>query len=230
MTDNQENKLRMYFTVSAVCDSNQEIWLDNEVFTSDYQRFKSKIPKIEACRDQMRIENIMVDSLKSLDRVDLEEMAFFLSGKILHYAKESGNQLLVAELRNHRDNIITANDIELIEICNMITNQASTDLNKLMDYGINAENVAALQQLTSSYFINMTRVKTYHSKYKTTEELLRKYFKDADDVLRHRLDNDIEFYKNSDPEFYGQYKTARIVIGLEPLTRIEIKKMVDAIN
>jgi hypothetical protein len=230
MTDNQENKLRMYFTVSAVCDNNAELWQDNEVFTSDYQKFKSKIPKIEKCRDQMKIENIITDTIKSLDRVELEEMAFYLSGKILQFAKESGNQLLMAEIHNHRDNLGNASDIELIEICNVIANHASTNLHNLVAFNVDLESVAGLQQLTSAYFITMTRLKTSHAKYKSTEELLRKLFKDTDDMLRSRLDNDIEFYKSSDPEFYGQYKTARIVIGLEPFTRIEMNKMVSAIN
>jgi hypothetical protein len=230
MTDNQENKLRMYFTVSAVCDNSIELWQDNEVFVADYQRFQSKIPKIEKCRDLMRIENIITDSIKSFDRVELEEMAFYLSGKILHLAKESGNQHLIAEIRNNRDNLSNVTDIELIKICNAIANDASTNLNNLLVQGVTAESVASLQQLTSSFFVNMNRLKNFHSKYKTTEELLRKHFKDADDLLRNKLDNDIEFYKNSDPEFYGQYKTARIVIGLEPFTKIEIRKMVGSIN
>ena len=230
MTDNQENKLRMYFTVSAVCESNAELWQDNEVFVADFQRFKLKIPKIEKCRDQMRVENIIHESIKSFDRVELEELAFYLSGKIMAYAKNSGDQLLQAEIKNQRDNIVSASDTELVEICNSLTNKASTDLMKLIDYGVFAETIANLQQLASAYFANLDRARIYHSKYKTTEELLRKYFKDVDDILRNKLDNDIEFYKNSDPEFYGQYKTARIVIGLEPLTRLEIKKMVEAIN
>ena len=230
MTDNQENKLRMYFTVSAVCESNTELWQDNEVFVSDFQRFKSKIPRIEKCRDQLRIENIITDSIKSIDRVELEELAFYLSGKILSFAKDSGNKALQAEVRNNRDNIGNATDIELIEICNMLTNQASTNLAQLSTYSVNAESIGTLQQLTSSFFAHMDRAKMFHSKYRTTEELLRKLFKDVDDILRNKLDNDIEFYKNSDPEFYGQYKTARIVIGLEPFTMMEMKKMVSMIN
>lgn len=230
MTDNQENKLRMYFTVSAVCESNTELWQDNEIFVSDFQRFKSKIPKIEYCRDQMRIENIISCSIKSFDRVELEEMAYYLSGKILHYAKDNNNQSLHAQIRNYRDILCDITDIELVEICNTLADQASTNLCQLGDYGVTTELIAEIQQLSSFYFVNINRAKASHSKYKTNEDLLRKYIKDADDLLRNKLDNDIEFYKNSDPEFYGQYKTARIVIGLEPYTLLEMRKMVSAIN
>ena len=230
MTDNQENKLRMYFTVSAICESNTELWQDNEVFVADFRRFKSKIPKIEHCRDQMKIESIITNSIKGFDRVELEEMAFYLSGKILNFAKDKGDQSLHAEIRNIRDTLCNMSDIELIETCNALANQASTDLNSLLAYEVTAEIVAEIQQLTSTYFVNMGRAKSSHAKYKSTEEFLRKYMKDADDLLRNKLDNDIEFYKNSDPEFFGQYKTARIVIGLEPFTMMEMKKTVNATN
>ena len=40
-----------------------------------------------------------------------------------------------------------------------------------------------------------------------------KLFKEADDILSKRMDLDIELFKASMPEFYSQYKTARIIIS-----------------
>jgi len=57
MTDKQENKLRMYFTVSAVCESNVEVWQDNESFRSAFEAFCLKIPLIEKLRDVQEVEN-----------------------------------------------------------------------------------------------------------------------------------------------------------------------------
>ncbi|NJK97472.1 MAG: hypothetical protein HC905_23495 [Bacteroidales bacterium] len=57
MTDKQENKLRMYLTVSAVCESNVEVWQDNESFRAVFEAFCLKIPMIEKLRDIQEIEN-----------------------------------------------------------------------------------------------------------------------------------------------------------------------------
>lgn len=57
MTDKQENKLRMYLTVSAVCESNVEVWQDNESFKSAFEVFCLKIPMIEKLRDIQEIES-----------------------------------------------------------------------------------------------------------------------------------------------------------------------------
>jgi hypothetical protein len=226
MTDNQENKLRMYYTVSAVCDYHIELWQDNEVFVFDYHRFKQKIPKIEKCREQVRIESILAETFKSFDRVELEEMAYYLSGKLKFFAKYTGNQSLFAQVCNSRDNICMANHYELISICNLLADHGSTYLNQLSPYDITPESVAALQQLTSLFFVNLKRAKSSHQKNKSTEEQLRKLFRDIDNTLRSRLDNNIEFYKNSNPEFYTQYKAARVIFGTEPPYIKETKELV----
>jgi hypothetical protein len=226
MTDNQKNKLRMYYTVSAVCDYYIDLWQDNEVFVSDYHRFKQKIPKIEKCRDLAQIESILAETFKSFDRVELEEMAYYLSGKLKLFAKEAGNQRLFAQIRDSRDNICAANHYELISICHLLADHGATYLKELYQYDITAESIATLQQLTSLFFVNLKRAKTSHQKNKSTEEQLRKLFRDTDSTLRSRLDNNIEFYKNSNPEFYAGYKAARIIFDIETQQIKETKELV----
>lgn len=62
MTDKQENKLRMYYTVSAVCESNVDIWGDNESFKQAYDAFRVKLPLIEKLQDVLEIENAGLDA------------------------------------------------------------------------------------------------------------------------------------------------------------------------
>jgi hypothetical protein len=57
MTDRQENKLRMYLTVSAVCESNVELWQDNDSFRSAFETFCQKIPLIQKLVEIQEIES-----------------------------------------------------------------------------------------------------------------------------------------------------------------------------
>lgn len=124
MTDKQENELRMYYTVSAVCDANTEIWESNEVFSASYKKFRSKIPEIRKYNDLCRIESIASETFKSIEK-------------------------------NER------------------------------------------------------------KKSKTNSDFLKKYIKEAREVLKENLDMEIAFFKNSDPDFYNLYKAAREVMQLE---------------
>jgi len=47
----------MYLTISAVCESNVEVWQDNDSFKSAFEVFCLKIPMIEKLRDIQEIEN-----------------------------------------------------------------------------------------------------------------------------------------------------------------------------
>lgn len=70
MTDKQENKLRMYLTVSAVCESNVEVWQDNESFKSAFEAFCLKIPMIEKLRDIQEIESTgLKNSANNITRI-----------------------------------------------------------------------------------------------------------------------------------------------------------------
>jgi hypothetical protein len=47
----------MYLTVSAVCESNVEVWHENESFKAAFESFCLKIPMIEKLRDIQEIES-----------------------------------------------------------------------------------------------------------------------------------------------------------------------------
>lgn len=214
MTQELENKLRMYFTVCAVCDSNTELLQENEAFKSSYIKFQSHIPAMQKYMDILKMENIATESLKSIDRVELEEMGFYISGKLMQYARKIKNENLFIALQENRNNLMKASDIEFYSICNYISGEAAKNVEKLAFYGITADNIAEFQQLINYFSFNINRVRASTSKNKSTYDLLIKHFREADDLLKQKLDADIEFFKNSDPEFYNQYKAARIIIDL----------------
>jgi hypothetical protein len=214
MTEKLENKLRMYYSVSSVCDTNTDLWQENEAFKASYAKFQSYIPVIQKYRDVLKMENIATDTLKSFDRVELEEMGFYISGKIIQYAKDSNNEKLLSDMREKRNKLLRSEHIELFAICTSISKEALNYIDRLTDYDISTENINEFQQLTNYFSLNINRVRNSTTKHKSAREIIAKYFRDADEILKERLDSDIEFFKNSDPDFYYQYKSARIVVDI----------------
>lgn len=230
MMENQENKIRMFYTVTAVCECNTQLWQENEVFAGNYKKFLSQISQIKNCKDQLLVETISMETFKSVDRVELEEFAFYLSGKIKSFANETGNDTLLAEVRNHRKNLGSATDMELLTICSKLSITSLTNLALLDNYGISSESIADLQQLTSSFSSGVNRTKSSYSKTKSAKENLKKLVNDAEEILKNKLDIEIEFFKNSNPEFYNQYNVSRILIDLEPSNTIDANKIAGMVN
>ncbi len=210
MTDKQENKLRMYYAVSAVCDTNSELWQENEAFTASYKKFQLKIPLIRKYADILKMEAIASESFKCIDRIELEEMGFYFSSKLLAYAKETKNEALVSEMRSSRKAVLKVSDNELIAICNMLVTESSKYMEELNGNGITPEGITEFQNFVTFFSINYNRLRHVVSKNKTAEELLKKSFKEAEEILKDKLDTDIEFFKNSYPEFYQEFKASRI--------------------
>jgi hypothetical protein len=230
MTVNQENKIRMFYAVSAVCECNTELWDENEAFAGNYKNFLSKISQIKQWKDQLLIESISMETFKSIDRVELEEFAYYLSGKLKSFAIEKGNDALLEEVNDYRRHLSNATDIELINMCSKLSNACLTNLSLLDIYSISSNSIADLQQLTSMFSARLNRTKYLQSKAKSTQENLKKVIVDADSILKDRLDKLIDLFENSDSEFYQQYNTARIIINLEASDSMETNTMAGMTN
>jgi hypothetical protein len=210
MTEKQENKLRMYYAVSAVCDTNSELWQENEAFTASYKKFQTKIPLIRKYADILRMEAIASESFKCIDRIELEEMGFYFSSKLLVFAKEAKNEALASEMHLGRNAIMKSSDNELIAICNVLVTESLKYIEGLKRKGITPESIKEFQNFVTFFSGNYNRLRHVVSKNKTAEELLKKYFKETEEILKDKLDTDIEFFKNSYPEFYQEFKASRI--------------------
>ena len=70
-----------------------------------------------------------------------------------------------------------------------------------------------LQAAIAAYSATLAKPKAAKTQTKTATENITKLFKEADELLIMRLDLDIELFKTLKPEFYSQYKTARIIIS-----------------
>jgi hypothetical protein len=215
MMDKQENILRMYYAVSAVCETNSEIWQENEVFIASYRKFQAKIPEIQKFKDVLKMELIATETFKSIDRIELEEMAFYISSKILSFAKDSANEQLYSDIHANRNNLLKASDNELVTICSIFSQYAIVHLNALTKYEVSAESISEFQQFLTFFSSNLNRLRLSTTKNKSTQDILKKYYKEADELLKNKLDIEIEFFKNSDPDFYNRYKVAREIINLE---------------
>jgi hypothetical protein len=216
MVNNQENVLRMYYAVCALCDTNAEIWQSNEVFSASFLKLKNKIPEIQKLTDVLKMENIAAETFKIFDRLELEELVFYISGKLLSILLDKKDQDLYSEIENDRNSLSKCSESELVSICLKISQHAFKNINELSDIGVTTTNLLDFQQFLTFFSANLSRIKYNYNKHKNSTELLRKYYKYINEVIKNELDKEIEFFKNSDPDFYNQYLTAREVLNIDP--------------
>lgn len=230
MREQYENKLSMFYAISNVCDNKPDLWCENVLFIEAYSNFKSKIPQIKHCLDILTVETLVSKSFKSIDRIEIEDFSLFLMGRILLLAKELANDDLYDEVRNYRNSINNCTNNEFERICRNLVLICQTYMIGLEAYAITPEEIAELNHLTASYSFHLNHAKAHFPQNKSTEEQLKKLFREAEGILKNELDQTIAMLKNNDPDFYESYKAARNITESRPNIYIELGKELMTLN
>ena len=213
MNTNQEDKFSMYYVVKDVCETYQDTWITNAVFAATYNLWSEKIPLIETNRDAQTLQTTGITTDKGAKRAAMTDKALFIANRLQSYANVTNNPELFESIKYSASDLKKARDTDIVGICNTILARATAKAAAIETYGVTAEMIADLQTVITTYSETLAKPKVAKAQTKTATENLAKLFKEADDIFTKRLDLDIELFKASKPEFYSQYKTARIIIA-----------------
>ncbi len=209
----QEDKFSMYYAVKNVCEMYQSSWVTNAVFAATYNLWAEKIPLIETNRDAQTLQTTGITTDKTAKRAAMTDKALFMENRLQSYANVTNNTELLESIKYSASDLKKARDTDVVGICNTILTKASANAAEIETYGVTAEMIADLQTAITAYSETLSKPIVAKSQTKTATENLTKLFKEADELLTKRMDLDIELFKASVPEFYSQYKTARIIIA-----------------
>lgn len=212
MNANQEDKLSMYYVVRDTAERYRPTWVSNAVFAATYNLWAEKIPLIESNRDMQTLETTGITTDKTSKRSAMTEKALFLENRLQSYANAVENAELRESVQYSASDLKKTRDTDVVGICNTILAQANAYAAAIAEYGVTAAMITDFQTAIAAYSSTLAKPKAAKSQTKTATENLARLFKEADDLLVKRLDLDIELFKASNPEFYSQYKTARIII------------------
>lgn len=212
MNINQEDKFSMYYVVKNTCEKYQTTWTTNAVFAATYNLWVAKIPLIEQNRDAQILETTGITTDKTAKRNSMTEKTLFMINRLQSYANVVNNPELLESIKYSASDLKKSRDTDVIGICNTVLAKATANTTAIATYGVTAAMITELQAAITAYSATLAKPKAAKSQTKTATENLTKLFKEADELLVKRLDLDIELFKTSKPDFYSQYKTARIII------------------
>jgi len=213
MTSIQEDTLTMCYAVKSANERFQTTWAANAVYAATYNLLASKLVLIEQNRDAQTIENSGVTADKQIKKELMLDKTLFIQNRLLSYANVTNNVELAASVSYSKTKMKSARDTDIIGICNVILSRANANATAIATYGVTAAMITELQAAITTYSGVMAKPITAKSQTKNATENLAKLFKEVDDILKKRMDLDIELFKVSKPDFYSQYKTARIIIN-----------------
>jgi len=208
----QDDFLKMVYTVRAVIDKFNSVWAANIVFVATYNLFTSKTESIEQNRNAQMANSRGVTTDKKVKRDDLAQKALFIVNRIRSYATVIANNELLESVRFTQSSFDKCRDMDLIGIVELIITKANENMTALDTYGVTPALITGLQEALTAYTGYIAKPRTVTSQTKNATENLSVLFKEVNSILTKRMDLDIEVFKSTNPDFYSQYQTARLVV------------------
>ena len=224
----QDSKFNMYLLLKITNDKFRSIWEADEIYNASYSLWVEKLPKIEQNRDAQILETSGVTTNKISNKVAMIDKALFIAKRIQSYSNVNNNVELLASVQYSATKMKNSRENEIIGYCNTILAKAIANAANIEKYGVTNIMIADLKASITAFLITISLPKAAQMQTRVASANLIRLFKEADDILTKRLDLDIEVYKITQPEFYNEYKTVRIIKNNRSSNSSVLGKVLDA--
>jgi len=209
MLKKDEDALTMIYTVKLGCDENIAVWTGYKPFKNSYGLFTAKIPQIEQYRDKQILDIRGHAMDKEVTRNVVSTMAYKISSQLASYAKSINNNKLLKAVDYVFTDLSHQRDTTLTGACNILIKNATDHLEHLDDYGITEELLNQFRTSVDNYQLLVASPRVAVSGRKAAGGMLSRTIRETKLILKERLDVDAEYFRESNPEFYSFYKSAR---------------------
>jgi hypothetical protein len=213
MNQKQSNKLRMYLAVQGALANHKTVWQTLPAFVVGEGEFDEQIVSIRSLvQVQENRKGGTVDKAQTLNA--LVDSAFEVAGAIRAFARVSADNELAETMSFSRSDITFGRDSQVLARCQIIHDKAVELGASLTDYGITPAKLTALQNQTDAFAVVEAKPRQQSATSAAATKSLPQLFALADEVLNDRLDVLAIQFKETEPAFYNEYTTARVIVDL----------------
>jgi hypothetical protein len=209
----QDSMLMMGYSVISVGDRFQSTWTGNGPFTAAFNLFKTKVALVESYRDIQIGEMTGITSDKNIKKLTLIDKIMFVEHRLKSFAATTSNNELAGSINYNASDMKYTSQAEISGIANTLIAKAQANITALAPYGITAPVITDLQTAVTAFNTALPRPRNAMVQRKNATENINLLFAEINSILKDRLDHDIEVFKTTKPEFYSQYKAARMILG-----------------
>jgi hypothetical protein len=209
MNKNQNSRLAMYRTLRNLFQANLETIKAIPVLYRLAGVLSDLIGKIEKIGE---IQLTAYSSKTSVKNAEKETLATTLHRSVsaLHAL---GHELGDVKLQENTDytelQILKKRDQDLLPLADMMISLVQTHAENLVDCGIDAARITALQVSRDSYYNALHNRDAGLAVRKSTDPKLRALYSEANILVRKRLDRLMVVLQETEPDLYEEYLKAR---------------------
>lgn len=202
----------MYEVVVEVLDAHGPLVATLLALANAKTAFSGKISAIRSAH-MVQLMSTKGKTMSKKGRKELlTDMAYTVASAVQAYASVEEDDDLYELVKFGRWEILQTEDEELAQVCQLIHDTANGVVADLADYGVTPAMLTELQDGITGWASQSQLPRLALSQRKVATENMKLYFDQADDILTKQMDNLMEQFKGSQPDFYNTYHAARKIV------------------
>lgn len=211
MNTEQTNRVTMFKTTISVLDENNAIWSPMAPLVTAVTAFKEKVSAIDGTVQRQETPTGATQD-KAGTRNALEDVLFLMCEALGALAHISNDQDLLALTDITRSGIDKLDSEALSNRAALVLAQANDKKTELATLQVTQANIDELDQALQNYNTAKAGPRQATVTRVAQTESLSTLIREANDILRNRIDKMVNLFGRSHPQFVSSYQAARVIV------------------
>jgi hypothetical protein len=214
MNRDQINQLNMMDTTDQVLTTHNGVWTGNIAVNSIVSTYRSHLTALNANDTLQKTISTGVTQTKDEAKAAMVAAAILTANAGKAYAAVTGNTNLVAQMSHSKTEINTAADTDADDICQNIHDNLDPYIANTISYGATAATQTNLQNAIDAFSLLIGQPRQQIGIVANATISIEQHFSAVNALLKNQLDNVLMQYKSTNPSFYNEYVSARILVDI----------------
>lgn len=212
MTRKLLNSLEMFKAVDLYFDQNALLFADFEAIKTGHHFLKGEIAAIQKLSQTQSADANVQSGMKKIEKASLSTVIVKVNTAMNAVAITENDKELRLLTDISKTDLLKLREADFIIRINRIYNAAKSILDKLLKWGVTAEEVEMLDTTAASFAERSATMRNITAVTSNATNEINQKVKDVNSFLSDNLDKLLEPFKSMNVTLYGQYKIARKVI------------------
>lgn len=212
MRKHMKNKLAMYKNVKVVIAKHADAWSELPAFASAVERFNDRMEKLEKSAYLQDLSLVGVSAVKNAVKTMAVEKSHAMASAMLAYGVVNNDVELINRMKISRSTLMKSSRDRVLLFIDRILESAVIHLDGLDMYGVDLGDVNALRSMRDELDIQLSAPRNAIIDRKGETARINFLEKELDAIVHLQLDKLVVVLKEGHPEFFVDYKNARMII------------------
>lgn len=208
----QSSKLNSLLSVQSLLGANQTVIATIPALDEAADELTDLISSITA-HVQVQSSPSGAAEAKEDALVKLGDSAYEIGGGVLSFAEKTGDLTLAAKVRFARSTITSGKSSLVVARCQGIVDATAENIASLGDHGVTQAKLNTLKARLKTYDGLRVMPRQVQAAAAAATRQLEQLFPEADRLLANRMDRLVWQFRESEPDFYQKYQTARTIVN-----------------